>query len=104
MLHISDTDDASAAAGKFRTALTAVTGQVDTTVVEGLDLNMNIRSECRLDNRCGELLDWIRTTFPKGIAEANAQAERTKQAADVGVTALRNADIDGAIHVRSAEV
>lgn len=101
MVHIRDPHEAMVAAGKFSTAINSVTGQSD-TLVEGFVLNA--RDDSPLGRALSAKLGWIRTTFENGLAEAASQAGVTKQAATVGMTALRNADTDGATVVRKTEV
>ncbi|WP_040789433.1 hypothetical protein [Nocardia paucivorans] len=101
MVHIKDHHEALAAAGRFSTAISSVTGQSD-TVVESFVLNA--RDDSPLGRALSAKLSWIRTTFENGLSEAASQAGVTKQAATVGINVLRNADIDGEAVVRTAEV
>lgn len=101
MVKILSLDDLTAIVGDAAGALTVMTDSVGTTVGSW---TAGAKSECELDQATLGTLDVIRELFGAGLVGVLEQSGITVEAADLGGTVLRNADIDGGATVQSAEV
>ncbi|WP_280424065.1 hypothetical protein [Nocardia carnea] len=101
MVKILSLDDLTAIVGDAAGALTVMTDCVGTTVDSWAT---GSKSECKLDQATLDTLDVIRDIFGARLTEVLEQTGITVQAADLGKTVLRDADIDGGAAVQSAEV
>ncbi|NKY34780.1 hypothetical protein HGA13_17105 [Nocardia speluncae] len=101
MVKIHSLDDLTAIVGDAAGALTVMTDCVGTTVDSWAP---GSKSECELDQATLGTLDVIRELFDAGMTEVLEQSGITVQAADLGRTVLRDADIDGGAAVQTAEV
>ena len=101
MVDIVSLDAVTSVVGDAAGALTVMTDSVGTTVDS---LVMQSKADSPLDRNMTGKLDWVRDTFAAAASQVTGQSDTTVQAADYGTTVLGNADIDGSVGVRSAEV
>ncbi|MBF6351353.1 MULTISPECIES: hypothetical protein [Nocardia] len=101
MIDTDDPDDVIAAGGRFTTEITSTTGDVGRIVD---DMVVHSKAGSPLDRALVEKLTWVQGTFENAVRDTEGQARTTLDATVLGATVLANADIDGSVVVRRAEV